>query len=261
MVFRCYTTATAVGALHLAAGLQAGKTVGCSRERPPLFSIQGHSWFCGTTAFTNSCSAAIQICTAYTNRIFLIFITFYIFLGCFSLWIYLLFVIYAVVSTNCFLRLGFILLSTLFVLELPILHRPSTSSTKTTAHFLRGCLGFSLAVVCSFASIALDQRLVLLFLFNLFVYFENNWYVPLPKAERRGFARFYPKHPPPSADNGLYNKNAGAKSLCSSMVTRRGIEPLLPPWKGGVLTAWPTGRNGSGKWTWTTDTSGMNRML
>ena len=25
------------------------------------------------------------------------------------------------------------------------------------------------------------------------------------------------------------------------MVTPRGIEPLLPPWKGGVLTAWPRG--------------------
>ena len=24
------------------------------------------------------------------------------------------------------------------------------------------------------------------------------------------------------------------------LVTRRGIEPLLPPWKGGVLTSWPT---------------------
>ena len=27
------------------------------------------------------------------------------------------------------------------------------------------------------------------------------------------------------------------------MVTHRGIEPLLPPWKGGVLTAWPRGHN------------------
>ena len=24
-------------------------------------------------------------------------------------------------------------------------------------------------------------------------------------------------------------------------MTRRGLEPLLPPWKGGVLTTWPTG--------------------
>ena len=24
-------------------------------------------------------------------------------------------------------------------------------------------------------------------------------------------------------------------------MTRKGIEPLLPPWKGDVLTAWPTG--------------------
>ena len=26
------------------------------------------------------------------------------------------------------------------------------------------------------------------------------------------------------------------------MVTHRGFEPLLPPWEGGVLTAWPMGR-------------------
>ena len=25
------------------------------------------------------------------------------------------------------------------------------------------------------------------------------------------------------------------------LVTRTGLEPMLPPWKGGVLTAWPTG--------------------
>ena len=25
------------------------------------------------------------------------------------------------------------------------------------------------------------------------------------------------------------------------MVTRTGFEPVIPPWKGGVLTAWPTG--------------------
>ena len=34
--------------------------------------------------------------------------------------------------------------------------------------------------------------------------------------------------------------------LCSTicrLVTRTGIEPMLPPWKGGVLTAWPTGHN------------------
>ena len=32
-------------------------------------------------------------------------------------------------------------------------------------------------------------------------------------------------------------------SYASKMVTPRGIEPLLPPWKGGVLTAWPRGHN------------------
>ena len=26
------------------------------------------------------------------------------------------------------------------------------------------------------------------------------------------------------------------------MVTRTGFEPVLPPWKGGVLTTWPTGQ-------------------
>ena len=25
-------------------------------------------------------------------------------------------------------------------------------------------------------------------------------------------------------------------------MTRTGLEPVLPPWKGGVLTAWPTGQ-------------------
>ena len=28
-------------------------------------------------------------------------------------------------------------------------------------------------------------------------------------------------------------------NLVDFLVTPRGIEPLLPPWKGGVLTAWP----------------------
>ena len=28
----------------------------------------------------------------------------------------------------------------------------------------------------------------------------------------------------------------------SNLVTRTGIEPMIPPWKGGVLTSWPTGR-------------------
>jgi hypothetical protein len=27
-----------------------------------------------------------------------------------------------------------------------------------------------------------------------------------------------------------------------SDMTRTGFEPVLPPWKGGVLTAWPTGQ-------------------
>ena len=64
-------------------------------------------------------------------------------------------------------------------------------------------------------------------------------------------------------------------SFCYSfffLVTRTGIEPMLQPWKGRVLTAWPTGRIsntialeiinfGSGNWTWTHDLPGMNRLL
>ena len=41
------------------------------------------------------------------------------------------------------------------------------------------------------------------------------------------------------------------------LVTHRGIEPLLPPWKGGVLTAWPMSHDikftGCGGRTWTSD--------
>ena len=55
------------------------------------------------------------------------------------------------------------------------------------------------------------------------------------------------------------------KKACSYeqafLVTRARIELAIPPWKGGVLTSWPTGHNGSDKWIRTTDTAGMNRML
>ena len=42
-------------------------------------------------------------------------------------------------------------------------------------------------------------------------------------------------------------KKSPQKALLSQMwampmVTRTGIEPMFPPWKGGVLAAWPTGR-------------------
>ena len=48
---------------------------------------------------------------------------------------------------------------------------------------------------------------------------------------------------------------------CFSMMIRTGIEPVLPPWKGGVLTAWPTDhkytkkkiRTNCGDRTWTCD--------
>ena len=46
------------------------------------------------------------------------------------------------------------------------------------------------------------------------------------------------------------------------VVTRTGIEPMIPPWKGDVLTTWPTGqKNGSGSRIWTNDTLGMNQVL
>ena len=52
-------------------------------------------------------------------------------------------------------------------------------------------------------------------------------------------------------------------------MTPRGFEPLLPPWKGGVLTAWPWSliksgfmlRLNSPCWTRTNDTSVNSRML
>ena len=56
-------------------------------------------------------------------------------------------------------------------------------------------------------------------------------------------------------------KSLSKERLFTILVTRGGIEPPLPPWKGGVLTAWPTGHYGSGSWTWTHDLSGMNRLL
>ena len=49
--------------------------------------------------------------------------------------------------------------------------------------------------------------------------------------------------------------------LIVHMVTRPGIEPGIPPWKGGVLTAWPTGQNGSSSRTRTYDRSVNSRLL
>ena len=34
-----------------------------------------------------------------------------------------------------------------------------------------------------------------------------------------------------------------AELILHIMVTRTGFEPVLPPWKGGVLTTWPTGHD------------------
>ena len=47
------------------------------------------------------------------------------------------------------------------------------------------------------------------------------------------------------------------------LVTRTRIELVLQPWKGRVLTSWPTGRiyYGGGNWIRTSDTAGMNRVL
>ena len=43
--------------------------------------------------------------------------------------------------------------------------------------------------------------------------------------------------------NGVaYSKKDKQRCLSFLLVTRTGLEPMLPPWKGGVLTAWPTGR-------------------
>ena len=58
----------------------------------------------------------------------------------------------------------------------------------------------------------------------------------------------------------LQNKK-GTSNDVPSVVTRTGIEPVLPPWKGGVLTSWPPGRIGGFNWIRTSDTAGMNRML
>ena len=64
------------------------------------------------------------------------------------------------------------------------------------------------------------------------------------------------------------NTNLGEKikkeanlSICFFLVTRTGIEPMIPPWKGSVLTSWPTGRYDSGSGIRTYDQSGMNRVL
>ena len=63
------------------------------------------------------------------------------------------------------------------------------------------------------------------------------------------------------------NWATSAHSLISlSRVTPTGIEPVLPPWKGDVLTAWPWSRiirnkKNSPSRTWTYDTSVNSRML
>ena len=46
---------------------------------------------------------------------------------------------------------------------------------------------------------------------------------------------------PPEPKSGA-SANSANRAKCfknKKMVTPRGIEPRLPPWKGGVLTAWP----------------------
>ena len=47
-------------------------------------------------------------------------------------------------------------------------------------------------------------------------------------------------------NNFWINKNSETTYLrcfrAYGLVTRTGIEPMIPPWKGGVLTSWPTGR-------------------
>ena len=51
-------------------------------------------------------------------------------------------------------------------------------------------------------------------------------------------------HPPPhlqGASRTGNSKKAQDYSCAFLLVTRTGLEPMLPPWKGGVLTAWPRG--------------------
>ena len=43
----------------------------------------------------------------------------------------------------------------------------------------------------------------------------------------------------PKALDPKSSASANSATPAIFMVTPRGIEPLLPPWKGGVLTAWP----------------------
>ena len=48
------------------------------------------------------------------------------------------------------------------------------------------------------------------------------------------------------------------------MMTRTGFEPVLPPWKGGVLTTWPTGHDikiNSGRRTRTVDSLINSQVL
>ena len=56
---------------------------------------------------------------------------------------------------------------------------------------------------------------------------------------------------------GLEGRNSTIELHPHKLVTHRGIEPLLPPWKGGVLTAWPMSHDikftGCGGRTWTSD--------
>ena len=40
---------------------------------------------------------------------------------------------------------------------------------------------------------------------------------------------------------GRQNRKKTPQMWCPILVTRTGIEPMLQPWKGRVLTAWPTG--------------------
>ena len=49
----------------------------------------------------------------------------------------------------------------------------------------------------------------------------------------------------------IYEKNARYYKVSSVLsMTRTRFELVLPPWKGGVLTTWPTGRGGEGGiWT------------
>ena len=77
----------------------------------------------------------------------------------------------------------------------------------------------------------------------------------------------------PRGDNQIWTGDQSVADSCLTAwlcrhMTPTGIEPVLPPWKGDVLTAWPRSQifnlrlsTNSPSRTWTYDTSVNSRML